>query len=392
MKRLIPLAILAMTLSACNGGNGNDDSGPLSADVAVIAGRAPDYSSGAISLVNADAPYTAQNNLNATISDISVRSGGDHYFRIEKFLTNKISRYETATPGTATWTYSTQDATDTEDSNPYDLIIASPTKAYLLRYGSAKMWIVNPSATTEAAFKTGEIDLSGYDSFDGIPEMAAGIIRNGRLYVVMQRLENFSATKPGYVAVFDVATNAEITTGAAGAALKGVELSVRNPGGIEATPDGDLLVIGGGALDSTTFDPLYDGGIERIDSTTFAKTLIQDDGTAAAHPYGQITDMVIADDTRGYFLGSTSFFGPKTVYRFNPSIASTPVAVAGLTAGQYGTLAVSPDGKLFVGLISDTAPGVAIVGFSGGTETILSPRVDTVLTPINIDFVVVDTP
>ena len=87
MKRLIPLAILAMTLSACNGGNGNDDSGPLSADVAVIAGRAPDYSSCAISLVNADAPYTAQNNLNATISDISVRSGGDHYFRIEKFLT-----------------------------------------------------------------------------------------------------------------------------------------------------------------------------------------------------------------------------------------------------------------------------------------------------------------
>ncbi|TDU26592.1 hypothetical protein DFR24_3621 [Panacagrimonas perspica] len=391
MKKLIPLAILALTLSACGGGgNGGGDSGPLSADVAVIAARAPDYSSGAISLVNTDAPYAGQNNLNASTSDISVRSGGDHYFRLEKFDTNQISRYEAATPGAATWTYSTQDATDTGDSNPYDLIIASPTKAYLLRYGSAKMWIVNPSATTEAAFKTGEIDLSGYDTFDGIPEMAGGIIRGGRLYVVMQRLENFSATKTGYVAVFDVATDAEITTGAAGAALKGVELTVRNPANIAATPDGDLLVFATGAYNSTTFAPLYDGGIERIDSTTFAKTLILDDGTPAAHPYGQITNMAIVDNGRGYFIGSTGFAGNQTVYRFNPGAASTPVAVTGLTAGLYGALAVSPSGQLFVGLDNSAAPGVAIAGFSGGTETIITPRVDTVLTPINIDFVVVD--
>lgn len=387
MKRIL-MVLMALTVAACD--DDNKGSSADFSDVAVVAGRTPDFSAGAVSLIQTEAPYAAQNNLNPGISDIIIRSGGDHYFLIERFLTDRISRYEAAAPDTPVYTYSTQDAADTESSNPSDLIIASPTKAYLLRYGAGKLWIVNPSAATEAEFKTGEIDLSGYDSFDGIPEMIAGIVRNGRLYVAMQRLENFSATKEAFVAVFDVASDAEITTGAAGT-LKGISLPVRNPTGLAATSDGDILVVAEGGYDND-FNPVYDGGIARIDRQTFETAVIVDDGTAAAAPFGQIVDLGIADDDRAYFIGSTGFFGSQTVYRFNPAGGSTPVAVSDLTAGKFGTLAVSPEGQLFVGLNDDEAPGVAILGFAAGTETVLAERVDTVLTPINIDFVTVESP
>lgn len=390
MKKLLPT--MAFVLTACGGGGGGGDDGPSAAkDVAVIAARAPDYSSGAVSTVEADAPYTAQNNLNATISDIAVRSGGDHYFLIERFGTDRISRYEAGAPETRTYRYSTQDATDSDSSNPYDLIVASPTKGYLIRYGSPKLWIVNPAATTEATFKTGEIDLSAYDAFDGVPEMCAGIIRDGKLYVAMQRLENFNSVKSAYVAVFDVATDEEITTGADDAPLKGIELPVRGPSALAATPGGDIMVVASGGYDDS-FNPLYDGGIARIDHTTYETSLILDDGDPTSHPLGLLTAMAIADDDRGYLIGSTGFFGTQTVYRFAPSGGSAPVTVSGFAGGQYGALAMAPDGALWVGLNDDAAPGVAILGFSGGTETVLASRVDTGLTPINIDFVTAEVP
>ncbi len=387
MKRIV-LSLLALTLAACS----DDDNGPGAnfEDVAVIAARTPDFSAGAISLVATDEPHAAQNNLNATISDIVVRSGGDHYFVLERFGTDRISRYEAAAPATRVFQYSTKDTADTASSNPSDLIIASPTKAYLLRYGSSKLWIVNPSAASEAEFRTGEIDLSGYDRFDGIPEMTAGIIRDGRLYVAMQRLENFSAVKDAFVAVIDVATDTEITAGTA-VLVKGVRLPVRNPTRLEATSNGDILVVASGGFDDS-FSPVYDGGIARIDADNFATSVIVDDGSSGAAPFGQITDMAIAADDRGYFVGSTGFFGSQTVYRFNPAGGSAPVAVPDLSEGKYGALAVSPEGQLFVGLEDDEAPGVAILGFTGGTEAVLAERVDTALTPINIDFVTVEQP
>ncbi len=46
--------------------------------------------------------------------------------------------------------------------DPYALVSLSETKAYLLRYGSDKVWVVNPQAENSEDFKIGELDLSGY--------------------------------------------------------------------------------------------------------------------------------------------------------------------------------------------------------------------------------------
>jgi len=386
LQRLLLPTLMALTLTACSdGGGGDDNAPPVGKDAAVVATRAPDFSSGAISLVDATAPFAARNNLAPTISDILVRSGGDHYFVIERFQADRIKRYSAANPDTPVYTYSTQDAGDSASSNPADLVIASPTKAYLLRYGSGKLWIVNPSAATEAGFKLGEIDLSAYDA-DGVPEMSAGLIHNGRLYVAMQRLESFASVKNGYVAVIDIATDQEVTTGAGTATLKGIELPVRDPIALGTDPaDGSILLLADGGFDGN-FTEVYEGGIVRINPADHRTTLLLDDGDDANHPYGQFADLAMVTAGRGYFVGSTGFFGAQTLYRYDPA-GGAPVAVTGFSDRQLGAIAVAPSGQLWVSLTADDAPGLAVLDFAGGIETVASVRVDTVLTPLNIDFV-----
>lgn len=378
------LLLPTLLLAACGGGNGGHDDN-ATANVAVVATRAPDYSSGAISLVDT-AAYAAQNNLNATISDIVVRADGDHYFVLRRFGADQIVRYDAATPTTPTYTYSTNDSGES-GSNPYDLIVASPTKAYLLRYGSGKIWIVDPSATSETNFKTGEIDLSAYDA-DGVPQMSAGLIRNGKLYVALQRLDDsFAATRSGYVAVIDTTTDTEIDTGRGSNGLKGIELPVNDPVRLAPVPDSDdVLVLADGGY--VNFAQQYNGGVVRIAASGYGTSLLLDDGDDESHPYGTLIDMAVASDDRAYVVGSTGYIDTSnSLYRFDPGSAAAPVAISGFTGKDLGALAVDPDGRLWITRTSNAAPGLSVLGFDGTAETVDKDLIDTTLTPINIDFV-----
>ncbi|MGQ0502153.1 MAG: hypothetical protein ACT4P0_06025 [Panacagrimonas sp.] len=395
MKQTVPLlALMSLTLAACGGGGGGGGGGVSTppATAAVVAARAPDFSSGAVSLVDLTAPFAAQNNLppNDT-SDIFVRSGGDHYFVVQRFGSDKILRFSVADPDTPEYTYSTQDAGDSADSNPSDLVILSPTKAYLLRYGSGKLWIVNPSATREQDFKTGEIDLSAYDS-DGVPEMTAGLIKDGLLYVLMQRLDNFAANRDGFLAVIDTVTDQEIDTDDKIGNLDGLRLPVRNPSSLVANPaNDDLLVLAVGGYDSS-FNPVYDGGILRVDTVALTVQKLVDDGTVGAAPYGQFTDLAVTDLHRAYFIGSEGFFGAQDLYRFDPTSTAAPQPVAAAQGIKMGALAYDGEGRLWIGRTETAAPGLTVLDVSVASEAVVEDLIDTVQTPINIDFVTAPTP
>ncbi|WP_420467242.1 hypothetical protein [Panacagrimonas sp.] len=392
----LTLPALSLILTACGGGGGGGNFGAEPpATAAVVATRAPDFSSGAVSLVDFEAPFEAQNNLPPNgSSDILVRSGGDHYFVIERFNANRVQRFAVSDPSTPVYQnggYSTQDADDTTQSNPADLVILSPTKAYLLRYGSDVLWIVNPSATTEAAFKIGEIDLSHYDTADNVPEMTAGLIQDGLLYVLLQRLENFSAVKSGYVAVIDTINDEEIDTDSVSGNLPGIELPVRNPSGIAANPGNDDLIVlaaGGGEFVPPDFDfvSAFDGGIVRIDTGAFSSELLVDDGSPGAAPFGQLTELAVVAADRAYFYG-TEDFASETLFRFDPTSSAAPVAVSVAQDVRLSALSADAQGRLWLGRAELETPGLTVLGFADGTETVIEDRIDTVLTPINIDFV-----
>jgi len=89
--------------------------------------------------------------------------------------------------------------------NPHDIMVIRPDKAYVTRYDDTELWIVNPTASV----KTGEIDLSGYDIADGIPEMDKLYYQQstGRLFVTIQRLDRTSNwAQPAYSSVIVIDT------------------------------------------------------------------------------------------------------------------------------------------------------------------------------------------
>lgn len=363
MKKLKLLSLL-LSLSVLVSCSQDTSTVTVSAN-AIISTVAADFSSGAHSVVSKDTngERIALNELLPTGSDITVAAYGSHFYRIERaFSGNSIAKFSIDDPQTPIWQYSTNDAGSAVLSNPHDMIFVSETKAYVLRYGSSAMWIVNPSAQTEAEFKIGEIDLSAYDGADGVPEMDSGVIVDGKLYITLQRLDGFAVTQIPYVAVFDVTTDEEVDANIAGDALKGIPLQTRNPTNIVYEPLTNAIFVQG----SGSFFPVeYTGGIEKIDLASLNATVILDDGDDFAHPYGLITEMAVVSDNILYFVGYADF-ADNTLYRLDLSTAEiTATTVSTLINGQMANLTVDAEGLLWV---SDTA---------NATVRIIDPETDT---------------
>ena len=314
----------------------------------VVATAASDYGSYAISTISVDpkaGPRTVLNNLLPGANGSTVNAFGQYYYRIEQFQSDNITKVNIASPNTPIWQWTTNDPGSSTSSNPYELVFVNSTKAYLIRYGSTEAWIVNPSATREADFKIGELDLSAYADGDGVPEMCAGVIANDKLFIVMQRLDiDFCPSNVAYVAVFDVATDTEINTGKGSGAMLGVPLSVKNPQSIQYMAENNRIYIQGVGSFPGYCDPAYEytGGIESLNPYTYATAVVLDDGTEELHPYGVISGMLIVSPTQGYFVGYAGW-GDNTLYAFNPTTGEVSGAVsgfenlniAGMNSGTY---------------------------------------------------------
>jgi hypothetical protein len=388
---------LSVLLAGCQvtGSGGEDPKGELPGpQKAVVATVAPDYSAGAHAVFSTEAPFSGSTQLAPTISDITVTCSGEYFYRIERFQGENVSRFHIGKPDTPIYQYSTKDASgvETASSNPYGLVFISPTKAYLLRYGSSALWIVNPAARTEAEFKLGEIDLSAY-SVDGAPNMAAGIVVDGKAYIALQRLDKSYAPQDAYVVVIDTATDAEIDTGKGRDGLKGFLLPVKNPADIEySAADGLIYVQGIGRYGSsyTGRAPEYTGGIVSIDPQAGLVRQVVDDGDATDHPLGLITGMEITSATRGYLIGYKGF-NDNALYSFNPATGKIdrdaegkPKVVAGISGLGIGGLAADKAGQLWVSVADAADPGLTIISAADGS--VVKDHVPTVLNPQTITF------
>ncbi|MDH5387000.1 MAG: hypothetical protein OEY06_00965 [Gammaproteobacteria bacterium] len=376
--KLIGLLLSLLTLASCSQ---DSTTSAVSADQsAIVATIAADYSSGAHAVISKDASgvRSALNDLLPTASDITVASYGSNFYRIERaFAGNNITKFSSSDAQTPIWQYSTNDVGSAVLSNPYDMIFVSETKAYVLRYGTSVAWIVNPSAATEADFKIGELDLSAYADADGVPEMSGGVIADGRLYITLQRLDNFAVTQNAYVAIFDVNTDLEIDALIAGDTLYGIPLQTRNPGNIIYEPISNSIFVQG----SGSFWPEeFTGGIEKIDIASLTTTVVVDDGDAVTHAYGLITELAVVSDSIIYFVGYVGF-ADNTLYKLDLTTAQiTATGVVSLFNGQIASLSVDAAGLLWV---SDSANATVRV-----IDPVTDTEVDALYTNLNPDKVV----
>ncbi|MCK4820196.1 hypothetical protein KA005_30815, partial [bacterium] len=358
--------------------------GPVHANgsqTAVVATAAADYSSGAHSIISVDpvgGPRTAQNELFPTGSDITVSAYGKYFYRFERSGANNVTKFDINAPDTVIWQFSTE-GVDT-NSNPYGLVFVSSDKAYLLRYGSTKAWIVNPSATTEAGFKTGELDLTSYADGDGVPEMAGGVIVGNKLFIILQRLENWASTATPYVAVFDTTTDTEIDTGIANPIL-GIPLDIRDPLAIQYLAENNTIYVQG---IGSYFPVEYTGGIVSIDTDTYVTAMVLDDGDDTNHPYGQISGMAIVSAAKGYFVGYDGW-GDNTLYSFDPATGDVGSSVAGLENKSIAGMesGVYPDDNDMLWICNQTDARVDILNI---TDDSIDESVSTNLNPLKVVF------
>ena len=380
-KNLFPVLALSV-LFACGSNDttqeGKDPTRSLT-KVAVIATGAADYSSGAHSVLDYTKPRSATNDLLPTISDLKIASYGRYFYRMERFGYNNITKFSIDDPSTPIWQFSTEGIET--NSNPNSIIFASSTKAYLIRYGSPIVWIINPAATTEANFKIGELDLSDYSNCDGFPEATDGVIVNNKLFISLQRLCSWDPTDPAYVAVFDTNSDTEINTGMGEIGLLGIKLDVRNPGGTYGKikyHNGYVYVPGADGLYGNENTPVM-GGIQRINTNTYQKSSVL--GSSR-----QITSLEIISDTKGYFAQCNDAFSNKyTLVSFNPQTWTiTNEDIADTTDRDIRDIKKDDNGMLWLADASMSAPGIYII--DPATDTIQEGPISTNLNPLEITF------
>ena len=290
---------------------------------AVVFSVAPDYSSGAHSVIDVDPGEDGSretiNKLKPAESDYTVASQGRYFYRIGRKQIDSIAKFDISDPANPIWQFSTMDGSEeVASSNPYDLVFARPDKAYLLRYGVDKAWIVDPTVEKQENFKTGELDLSAYRVADTAPNMCRGMVLDKKLFILMQRLDSAYQPQDAYLAVFNTKNGTEVETGQGETGFKGIKLPVKNPSCISYIPENDKIYVqGSGSLPYAGSSGDYSGGIASVDPDTYNATMLVDDGNQENHPYGNINGMYTVNASKGYFVGYHGYMN-STLYSFDP--------------------------------------------------------------------------
>lgn len=145
-------------------------------------------------------------------------------------------------------------------SNPQDIALASPTRAYVSRYERPTLVSVNPS--TGAILDS--LSLAMFADADGIPEMHRLFLQGRYLYVQLQRLDRnngFEPVAPSYLAVVDTQTWTIVDTDVNMPGVNAIRLTGLNP-----TGPMEIDLVSGHLLVPTSGQFLeLDGGIERVD-------------------------------------------------------------------------------------------------------------------------------
>jgi hypothetical protein len=361
--------------------------------MALVQTIAADFSSSQVAYLDYAAQTVDDGFYAKTQSDYTISVYLNNVFHIGRFFIDTISKYIVLNASTEIWSYSTQDDLDSTTRNPYTLVSLSTEKAYLLRYGSDKIWIVNPQATDFESFKTGEIDLASYvpeNNTAGTPRPSAAVINDGKLFVVMQRLDdNFASSNSVYLAVFDTATDTEIETNADSTdSVMGIPLLGLNPLEHSVRAFEDKVYIT--TRNSFSAISVEQSLIEAVDTNNFSLNTVLSaaDITENSTKYIQSTAIVSAE--QGYFFANETFFGPyreeSTLYQFNPSTGEiSDETVLDIDTNSIGFIDIDAAGFLWVSVREDAAPGVEIIDTE--TNSPLISRLETQLNPGVIRFI-----
>jgi len=336
---------------------------------AIIAST--DFETGMLATVAVRPPRRVTHPEAQIHSDAVIRVSGGMVFVVNRFLGDNIQRLDPAQGLRTRFQCSTGNA-----SNPQDIVVVAPDKAYVTRYDRPELWIVDPSVGSDCAgFRRGVVDLSAFADADGLPEMDQMAVVEGRLFVTVQRLDRrrgFAPTGPSRVVVIDVAT--DTVTG-------DIPLHGSNPFG-----DASSIVRepGTGRLVIASVGNIYavgDGGLERVDPFTLqAEGHFFVDETQLG---GNILDFVLLSATKGYAILQDADLQNRLV-DFDPTGARPPRTLYRRQA-YLPDIAVGPDGLLWLADQGLPDPGIDLFD-PNSDKPVLRQPLDVGLPPFSIGF------
>lgn len=316
--------------------------GTFSGYAVIAAAQSPDWSTTDMLILvsEEDGDFELRQGEFSTTNpnDIVVSASGSSLYRLNRSL-DSITAYSATSSGQVnfSWEYSVLGTNNS--ANPYAVAVDAYNCGFVARYDSDSLWIVNLDAGSQGKFKGAEFDLSAYaPGSDATPNMSGLTIAGDYLIVLMERLTGWSPEDNSFLAIIDLNNLEEVDTETT-EGLLGIDLGVRNAANMSV--QGDHLFVA--ARGDTGFGGVgqYEGGIVRVDLTTYAVELLLDDGNATdGRPYGQITRVAVVDANNGYFIGSAEW-GNDTLYHFDPSapdVAASVVAVADTSGRGLGGL------------------------------------------------------
>ncbi|WP_320823392.1 hypothetical protein [Reinekea sp.] len=351
MKSLLIVASV-LALVACLPTSNNDPVGPVSL---AVAAASPDYTTSDVILVNPDPAgdeVIEQRIHTTTPSDIGIAVSLGQLYRLERSNSDSVSKIG-INAGVVSVDWQRSVLGDDASANPYDLLALSTSLAYVARFDSNDLWVINPSASIGEDVLIEKIDLSAFANAEsGNPRMADLEWVDGKLFVLLTGLEdNWRAAANSKVVVIDTSNNSLVDTNTVIAGVQAIELPVRNAKEF-ALHNGVLYVAATGDAYNSDTSLIYTGGIATLNVTSYATALLIDDGDLSAAPYGNISGVTVSASNDIYFSGSLSW-GNDKVFVQRAGTSTISEIVLGANNYNIGDL-IATDDALYVGVHAQT--------------------------------------
>jgi hypothetical protein len=330
-------------------------SSAAAADALVLS---TDYSTAYYSRLGLAPPFPHTNQIEFTCADAVARPHGGLVYVLGRFGCDHVQVVDGTTFATL------HQFTVGNGTNPQDIEVVSPTKAYVSLYERDYLQIVDPSTGALG----GTVSLAALADADGLPEAAEMAQVGGRLFVALQRLSRpaYSASNPSYLAVVDVTTDQLVDVDPVTPGLQPIVLTGRNPfAEIVLDPVRQKLVV----TETGSFGPL-DGGVEFVDPVT-----LQPEGffVTEAALGGDLNGVRLWTDCTGFAIVNSPSFQTRLV-RFD-RCGGTLLGTCWTSAGfDLCDLEIDYAGaRVFVSDRDLLTPGVRVFAAGSCTQITTSP-------------------
>ncbi len=248
-------------------------------------------------------------------------------------------------------------------ANPLDVAIADDGALWITRHGEPSLLVVAKDRTRR------KVDLAPFGDEDGMPDMSAVTILDGRAYVALRGLR--AGFDPAYVSRIVVVDTKTL------AVAPFLDLPAKDPGAKFRVRDGALWIscIGG----PLSQPPNQEAALVRIDLASKTATAILPPAVVS----GFVTAFDFVEDGSAFaVVASFAEENPTSLVRFDPTTGKVGDTVASTTGYDlWDVVAVSGSELVLVADRDPTAPGVRVLSRIDGARLGYLP---TRLPPIEV--------